>query len=68
MAHFIAPWQSLRQWPARSQQQARRNAMVACTALAQRGAERRDVEEFLRRINPGRPATGTAVSRTSGAV
>jgi hypothetical protein len=34
-------------WPVESQQQARRNAMVASTALAQRRAEREDVEEFF---------------------
>ncbi|MCY7395188.1 MAG: hypothetical protein LH468_03375 [Nocardioides sp.] len=37
----------LRAWPVRSQQAARRNAMVACTAAAARRAEREDVEEFL---------------------
>lgn len=35
------------QWPVRSQQVARRNAMVACTALADRRRELEDVEEFL---------------------
>ena len=37
----------LRAWPVDSQQVSRRNAMVACTALAQRRAEREDVEDFL---------------------
>lgn len=37
------------QWPVRSQQVARRNAMVACTALADRRRELEDVEEFLAR-------------------
>ena len=37
----------LRRWPVESQLQARRNAMVASTALAQRRAEREDVEEFF---------------------
>lgn len=37
----------VRAWPTESQQQARRNAMVASTALAQRRAEREDVEEFF---------------------
>lgn len=37
----------LRAWPVDSQQVARRNAMLACTALAQRRAEREDVEDFL---------------------
>jgi hypothetical protein len=34
-------------WSVESQQQARRNAMVASTSLAQRRAERDDVEHFL---------------------
>ncbi len=38
----------LRAWPVDSQQRARRNAMVAATACAQRRAERADVESFLR--------------------
>lgn len=37
----------IRAWPAASQQGSRRNAMVACTALAQQRAERQDVEDFL---------------------
>ncbi len=35
------------QWAVASQQQARRNAMVAATALTQRRAETREVEDFL---------------------
>jgi hypothetical protein len=34
-------------WPAESQQHARRNALVAATALAQATHERREVEAFL---------------------
>ena len=34
-------------WSIESQQQARRNAMVAATSLAQRRAERDEVEHFL---------------------
>ncbi|WP_372727974.1 hypothetical protein [Nocardioides sp.] len=41
--------QALGQWPVKSQQRARRNAMRACTALAQTRAEREEVEEFLAR-------------------
>ncbi|NHC22324.1 hypothetical protein G6553_03930 [Nocardioides sp. IC4_145] len=37
----------VREWPEESQLQARRNAMVASTALARRRAERIEVEEFL---------------------
>lgn len=44
----------LTRWPVESQQRARRNAMVASTALAHRRAELDDVERFLaaRRGNP----------------
>lgn len=34
-------------WHVGSQQRARRNALLASTALAQRSHERREVEEFL---------------------
>jgi len=34
-------------WCARSQEQARRNAMAACTVLAARRLERLDVETFI---------------------
>ncbi|MBC9735010.1 hypothetical protein [Nocardioides marmotae] len=37
----------VREWPEASQLQARRNAMVASTALARRRAEQVEVEEFL---------------------
>ena len=37
----------VRDWPAQSQQGARRNAMIATTALAARRAEREDVEDFF---------------------
>jgi hypothetical protein len=37
----------VRRWPVESQLRARRNAMIASTALAQRRAELEDVEEFL---------------------
>lgn len=37
----------LRGWPVNSQHGSRRNAMIATTALAQRRAEREDVERFL---------------------
>ena len=38
---------TVRRWPVESQQRARRNAMIASTALAQRRAELDEVEEFL---------------------
>ena len=37
----------VRAWPTQSQQGARRNAMIATTALAARRAEREDVEDFF---------------------
>ncbi len=47
----------LRAWPASAQQRARRNAMVAATACAQRRIEREEVADFL--ATHAR-ATGTA--------
>ncbi len=37
----------LRAWPVTSQHQARRNAMVAATACAQRRAERQEAADYL---------------------
>jgi hypothetical protein len=67
--------QRLQDWPVASQQQARRNAMVAATACAQRRAERDDVADYLHaRTAPAAPddAAGTGPARaadirTSGA-
>lgn len=39
--------QRLQDWPVASQQQARRNAMVASTVCAQRRVERQDVADYL---------------------
>jgi hypothetical protein len=39
--------QHVRAWPTQSQQGARRNAMIATTALAARRAERQDVDDFF---------------------
>jgi len=48
----------LARWPVGSQEVARRNAMVASTALTQRRSELHEVEEFLarhqKRATPGR--------------
>ena len=41
------PLQWIDTWSVASQQRARRNAMVASTALAQRRAEMNEVEDFL---------------------
>ncbi|CAB4693899.1 MAG: hypothetical protein F2667_03035 [Actinobacteria bacterium] len=46
-APFIALGDVAQQWAVQSQQQARRNAMVACTALAQRRAERDEVDDYF---------------------
>ena len=45
-----------RRWSVESQQVARRNAMVAATACAQRRAERLEVAEFLAQRHPRRGA------------
>ena len=52
-------------WPVESQQRARRNAMVASTALAQRRAELDDVEDFLATLvdRPAPEAAARAASR-----
>jgi hypothetical protein len=42
-----SPLRWIDEWSVASQQRARRNAMIASTALAQRRAELDDVEEFL---------------------
>ena len=41
------PLQRVESWAVASQQQARRNAMIASTAAAQRRAELTEVEDFL---------------------
>lgn len=50
----------LRRWPVESQQSSRRNAMVACTALAARRAERDEVEDFLQGLRETRRAAAAA--------
>ena len=58
-------------WPVASQQVARRNALVAATALAQRRAERDEVEDFLeahgrRRAAAAGHRTGQRAGRRTG--
>ena len=55
----------VRAWPVQSQQGARRNAMIANTALAARRAEREDVEAFLasRAPSAARPQLPVAAHR-----
>ncbi|MBF4160358.1 hypothetical protein [Nocardioides acrostichi] len=68
-----AAWQAVARrvhdWSVQSQLGARRNAMAASTRLAERRAEREDVEDFLRHhtaddetphSRPERRTTGTA--------
>jgi hypothetical protein len=45
--HPLSLLDQVRAWPVQSQQGARRNAMIATTALAARRAEREDVEDFF---------------------
>ena len=54
-----------RAWPVDSQQVARRNAMIACTALAARRAEREDVVDFLAAL--GALSVPAPVSRADAA-
>jgi hypothetical protein len=44
-----------RAWSVASQQRARRNAMVAATACAERRAQREDVADYLADIDAHRP-------------
>jgi hypothetical protein len=46
-APFSAFINSLRSWPQTSQEQARRNAMLAATACTQRRVERQEVDDYF---------------------
>lgn len=50
---------SVLDWPVRSQQGARRNAMIASTALAARRRERLEAEEFVAEHEAARAAGST---------
>lgn len=51
----------LRTWPQASQEQARRNAMLAATACAQRRIQRQEVEDFFAsRIPPAQSDSAQA--------
>ncbi len=50
----------LRAWAVDSQQHARRNAMVAATACAERRAQREDVQDYLARRASASPGPVTA--------
>ena len=47
MKQLITPWGLVARWSTGSQEQARRNAMAACTVLAARRLERVEVEEYV---------------------
>ena len=72
MRQLVRLGQTISEWPVASQQQARRNAMVAATACAHRRAEREDVASYLaERAAPGsaawRDAAPPVADRTSRA-
>ena len=46
------PVRAVARWPVTTQFGARRNALLACTALAERRREHDDVEQLLSRVNP----------------
>ena len=60
MSYLInaTPLMFVGQWATRSQEQARRNAMAACTVLAARRLERNDVEMFIADYLARRDGTG----------
>jgi hypothetical protein len=51
----------VRTWAVESQLGARRNAMIASTALAARRAEREDVDTFFRELEPREQVLRVAV-------
>ena len=55
-------------WPVESQQRARRNALIASTALAQRRAELDDVEEFLASLGRDLALEDAAMAARGGPV
>lgn len=64
MRQLVRLGQTISEWPVASQQQSRRNAMVALTACAHRRAEREDVASFFAE-RAGRNADG-APAATAG--
>lgn len=56
MTPFSVTRNRLQSWAVSSQQQARRNAMIASTRLAQRRAERLEVEHYLELVAQRRDA------------
>jgi hypothetical protein len=63
MIFIPRPARAIGSWAVSSQQHARRNAMIASTALAQRRAEAAEVEEYLAdRAAPPLPAPRTSAN------
>jgi hypothetical protein len=61
------PWRRVRElarWHVTTQVGARRNALLACTALARRRQEHDDVEQLLSRVDPPSTLTSTALPQT----
>jgi hypothetical protein len=56
--------QRVQDWPVASQQQARRNAMVASTACAQRRVEREDVADYLAALEAPDDADAATTAET----
>jgi hypothetical protein len=66
IASVASPLGLVARWSTRSQEQARRNAMAACTILTARRMERVEVEEFVAdylasRTQPTTPATAASI-------
>ena len=66
MRPLVLLGQTITEWPVASQQQARRNAMVALTACAQRRAEREDVASYLAERSTRNAEPATSVSPDPG--
>ncbi len=65
----MTPWAPLsalvgrvRSWPVESQRGARRNAMVASTALAARRAQREDVDDYFAALDGSEPVAARAAT------
>ena len=68
MNQLVRLGQALSEWPVASQQLARRNAMVALTACAQRRAEREEVASYLAEKAAGRTGSAPVSTTRSDAV
>lgn len=57
---------AVHRWSVESQQQARRNAMLAATECAQRRAEREEVDDFFASLSAASVATPAAAEAAHG--